>query len=267
MTTDYATSTGCAKTYLKAISDAGFSHIHWCHQWNTDFVYARCEIEQIRKWLAGYGLELLDLHGSMGPEKNWVSGHRYERLAGVELVKNRIDMAARLSGNVVIMHTGDAGQLPQLHRSLDEIHPFAAERGVRIALENCRDFKTIRKICSEYGPDYIGLCYDSGHGNMQPDGLAQLESMKDRLISVHLHDNDGTEDQHKIPFFGTVDWQALVRIIAGSSYRKCISLEAAMRNSCMKDETEFLACAHTVAVKLTEMLKNVSVHGNGMARR
>ena len=27
---------------------------------------------------------------------------------------------------------------------------------------------------------------------------------------MHLHDNDGKEDQHKLPFTGTVDWEKRV---------------------------------------------------------
>jgi sugar phosphate isomerase/epimerase len=47
---------------------------------------------------------LLDLHGSIGPEKNWASQREYERLAGVELVQNRIEMTAQLGGKVIVMH-------------------------------------------------------------------------------------------------------------------------------------------------------------------
>ncbi|MCX7935928.1 MAG: hypothetical protein N3A66_11800, partial [Planctomycetota bacterium] len=56
MTSDYAQSTGDPSPYLRRIAAAGFSHVHWCHHWNTDFLYARCEIEQIASWLKDFGL-------------------------------------------------------------------------------------------------------------------------------------------------------------------------------------------------------------------
>ena len=88
LTTDYATvDRGNPSPYLRRIADAGFTHIHWCHHWNTDFVYSRPEIEQIGRWLDEYGLKLLDLHASVGPEKNWYSTNEWERQAGVELVQ------------------------------------------------------------------------------------------------------------------------------------------------------------------------------------
>ena len=104
ITSDYCQSTGNPEPYLRRIARAGFSHVHWCHQWNTDFFYSKPEIEQIAAWFEEYQLSLLDLHASHGQEKNWGSEHEYARLAGVELVKNRIEMATRLGGEVIILH-------------------------------------------------------------------------------------------------------------------------------------------------------------------
>ena len=253
VTTDYAKDTGDPSPYLKRIADAGFSHIHWCHHWNTDFLYSRWEIDQIKEWLKEYGLKLLDLHGSAGKEKNWGSAQEYQRLSGVELVKNRIEMTAYFSSDVVIMHVpGDPDSEP-IRKSLDELEPFAREHSVRIAIEN-GNFDAIRKLLSEYAPDYAGLCYDCGHGNMIPDGLDNLELLKDRLISVHLHDNDGNGDQHKIMFTGTVDWERLARIIANSAYTKCVSMEVSMRHMDIDDEDIFLARTFETGTKFAEMI-------------
>ena len=96
ITTDYVQDFGSPGPYLKRIAEAGFSHIHWCHHWHTDFVYSDPEVDQIAAWMHDYSLQLCDLHASAGVEKSWTSSREYERLAGVELVKNRIAMAARL---------------------------------------------------------------------------------------------------------------------------------------------------------------------------
>jgi sugar phosphate isomerase/epimerase len=254
ITTDYAKDTGDPSPYLRRIADAGFSYIHWCHQWNTDFLYSRWEIEQIQKWLEEYGLQLLDLHGSAGNEKNWGSSQEYQRLAGLELVRNRIEMTAHLSADVVIMHVpGDPDSIP-VRKSLDALEPFARERNVRIAIEN-GNFEAIRKLLSEYDSGYVGLCYDSGHGNVSADGLDHLESIKDRLISVHLHDNDGTSDQHKLLFSGTVDWERLARIMAGSAYTKCVSMEVTMARTGIEDEGLFLAEAFETGTRFSRMIE------------
>ena len=252
ITTDYVKSASCPEPYLKRIAEVGFSHIHWCHHWRTDFVYSDCEIEQIARWLQDFGLKLNDLHASAGVEKAWVSSLEYERLAGVELVKNRISMTARLSSDVIVMHIPsepeDAGGKnafwTQVLKSLDAIEPYARDHGVRIAIENLGpgSFKTIERILSQYSPDYIGLCYDSGHGNLDicSDGLDQLERLKERLISMHLNDNDGTGDQHNPIFSGTVEWARLAWIIAESPYAKCINMEITIHHSGIESESAFL---------------------------
>ena len=262
VTTDYATDVGCPEPCLRRIADAGFSHVHWCHQWNTDFIYSEAEIEQIHLWLREYGLILNDLHGSDGVEKCWVSPLEYERRAGVELVANRIAMAARLGGDVVIMHQGSEPDgaadkelyWSQMWRSLDALEPIARDHGVRIAIEN-GIFAALRPVLERYAPDYVGLCYDAGHGNVSGDGLDETDALTDRLISIHLHDNDGTGDQHNLLFSGTVDWARLAGIIAGSAYEKCISMEVSMRNSGIEDEVAFLAKAFDTGTTFAEMVE------------
>ena len=261
VTTDYAAGTGCPEPYLRRIAEAGYSHVHWCHQWNTDFLYDDGEIAAIAAWMRELGLGLTDLHGSAGVEKGWGSLREYERQAGAALVQNRIDMAARLGSDVVIMHapkevtdpvTADRGW-PQFMRTLDELRPHARERGVRLALEN-GDFDILDRVFAVHGPDYIGLCYDSGHGNVRPGGLDRLERVRDRLISLHLHDNDGASDQHKPLFSGTVDWPRLARIIAASAYGKWVSMETTMKNAGIAGELEFLGRVREAGRRFADMI-------------
>ncbi len=267
MTSDYATSTGCPEPALRRIADAGFTHVHWCHQWNTDFLYDHAEICQIARWFKDFGLTLTDLHASLGVEKCWVSPREYEREAGVALVANRIAMTARLGGDVIIMHTGNEPRAEtdrarfwtQLGRSLDALEPVARDHGVRIAIENTNDFPIIRRLLADHGPDYLGLCYDCGHGNMLPDGLGELEELKDRLIAVHLHDNDGQGDQHLPPFTATVDWEGLAKIMARSAYRKPVSMESSMHNSGITDEAAFLKQCHDAGTRLANLVEKAAV--------
>lgn len=254
ITTDYARDNGNPEPYLKKIADTGFTHIHWCHHWSTDFIYSKWEIEEIGKWLRQYSLKLLDLHGSDGHEKNWASEREYERRAGVDLVENRIDMTHRLGGKVVIMHIPSEPGNDALRKSLDELKPFARERGIRLALEN-GNFAAISPVLAQYEPDYLGLCYDSGHGNLVPGALDELRALTHRLISIHLHDNDATDDQHNLLFSGTVNWPILSQILADSSYSKCISMEVCMKHSTFSDEEFFLKKAFETGVEFSVMVE------------
>jgi sugar phosphate isomerase/epimerase len=252
--TDYAADSGCPEPALRGMARAGFTHVHWCHQWNSDFLYSNPEIDQIAHWLDEFGLTLIDLHGSAGREKAWGSARDYERLAGIELVVNRMEMVRRLGGDAVVMHlpkepdaeAEKTAYWDRTQRTLDALRPAAATFEVRIALENLApaNHASISRVLDLYPPDYIGICYDSGHGNMTGRGLDWLEPHADRLIATHLHDNDGVGDQHKLPGMGTVDWPRLARIIARSSYNKPPSMEVSQKNSGYENrEEEFLAAA------------------------
>ncbi len=271
ITSDYEAGTGCPERHLRAIAAAGFTHVHWCHQWCTDFLYSRWEIGRIQGWFRDFGLELLDLHASHGDEKGWCSAREYERLSGLELVRNRMEMAAGLGSDVVILHlpgapTGDGERealRTRVRRSLDALRPFALERGVRIAFENLIEdnFGRLRDLFAEYEPEYIGLCYDSGHGNLTGNGLDEMERVRDRLLSVHLHDNDGSGDQHLLLFSGSVDWERLAGILAASAYEKCVSMEVARRGHPDLDEEPFLRRAHDTGMRFAEMIARAREQG------
>lgn len=83
---------------LKMVSEAGFTHIHWCHEWDGDYTYSTYEMEQIREWMDKYNLKAKSLHATIGTDHDVFSIHgnyrrdftadcEYNRKAGVELIK------------------------------------------------------------------------------------------------------------------------------------------------------------------------------------
>ncbi|MDP6358585.1 MAG: sugar phosphate isomerase/epimerase family protein [Planctomycetota bacterium] len=265
ITTDYVKDRECPEPFLRAIAEAGFTHLHWCHHWNTDFLYSDSEVEQIGKWLSEFNLKLNDCHASVGREKHWLSELNYERQAGLELIRNRISMTSRLGGDVIILHV-PAIQEDQdrenflkdhLRSALDSLEPFAREHGIRIAAENLvpDSFPRLDSLLDSYSPDFLGVCYDSGHGNICGNGLDQLDKVKHRLISLHLNDNDASGDLHQPLFQGSVDWERLADIIARSSYKKVTSMEVVQRNSGIEDEVEFLNEARRTGERFDQMIR------------
>ena len=256
---DLMQGVGNPKKYLRAIAEAGFSHVHWCHHWNGDFMYGESEMAYIGKLLKEYNLVVADLHGSEGREKFWYSPQEYARQAGVELVKNRIDFCGRFGGDAVVMHAYPLKaemEWDQLRKSLDDLMPYALERGVKIAIENLIAFRDvhfekipmsqvgdnwglIQRIFDHYPAEFVGLCYDSGHANLGRDRTAGLEAVIGRLLVLHMHSNDGTGDQHSNIFVNDLDWDKLARLIASSPYTKPISLETFV-SELDANETEFL---------------------------
>jgi sugar phosphate isomerase/epimerase len=68
-----------------------------------------------------------------------------------------------------------------------------------------------------------------------------------KLMALHLHDNDGTGDQHRIPGEGTINWDIVVRKIKKTTYRGAVTLEVTNEFSEMYSDIsaqEFLKAAN-----------------------
>ena len=279
---DYARSAGNPEPYLRRMAAAGFSAVHWCHHWIGEHRYSQAEIGRIAAMLRRYGLRMIDLHGAVGLFSDWTSGNELRRRAGVGLIKNRIDMTAELGGNAVVLHLPegrlrDKGLLKPVRKSLEEVETAAREAGVRIALENLPTpghMEFVLEVIEEYPAEYLGLCYDSGHGNMAGNGLELLETMLveggekqqdntvTRLAAMHLHDNAGRRDLHVPPFEGNIDWERLTSILAyayRAGYTKPICLECSIRHSVYErnssGEDEFLRNSLKAGQRLVKMME------------
>ena len=54
----------------------------------------------------------------------------------------------------------------------------------------------------------IGICFDTGHCNLAGMRCSDaLRMIGDRLQILHVHDNDGNKDSHRMPFAGNIDWR------------------------------------------------------------
>ena len=156
----------------------------------------------------------------------------------------------------MLVRLSTLGNSAQFSNSICFVFIFPLHNGVRIAVENLthNNFPMIRDLFSRYDDDYHGLCYDSGHGNISDRQFERLRSVKDRLISVHLHDNNGDSDQHRLLFSGTIDWKELASIIAASYYKKCVSMELMTAYSKIESEEAFLEQAYDTGVKFSKTI-------------
>ena len=136
----------------------------------------------------------------------------------------------------LVMHTGCGGDpLPPISelgferfaRLIDQ-----AERlNISIAVENQCDWEKTERgmaLLERFDSPMLGMCYDSGHGNAynsRGTGREMLVRFGTRLKALHLHDNDTTSDQHRLPGEGTIDWPQLMGEIARTGYRGPTTLE------------------------------------------
>jgi len=175
--------------------------------------------------LSEHGLQLHALHSPT--ERDSTSGHqsgvqisisdteRIRRIDAVDEVKRALEVAERIPFRYLIQHMGsgrqsaDPRKLDAAFESLENLTNFAKHRGVTIALENKADElgcpATLHRFVQETHLQ-VKFCFDTGHAHIEGGVSPGFELMRERVVSVHVHDNHGEKDEHLPPSEGTIDW-------------------------------------------------------------
>jgi sugar phosphate isomerase/epimerase len=121
----------------------------------------------------------------------------------------------------------------------------AAERfNVNIAMENMCRPEYLEVIFNNIHSKRLGFCFDSGHWNVFMPEIDLLTLYGDRLMALHLHDNDGNEDWHALPCSGNIDWKYIADKLKDLNYNGAIALEVGNKTfENIKEPSEFLKLA------------------------
>ena len=242
---------------IKYIKNAGFqSVITW---WGDDFreVYGPKESEPdiIRK----YGLIIENTHFPFDDSNDiWVDSQN-----GQELLKkylSYIDDCKTYEIPAAVVHVSNGDNPPPYGQlGLDRFKQLtekAEKNNVTIALENLHRPDYLDFVFDSIESDKLKFCYDCGHENCFTHGINYLEKYGDKLAALHLHDNNGSRDEHLLPFKGTVNWKYIMGQLNAIDYKGPITLEVdAQFIDITKEYTveEFLSEAFKRANKLAGM--------------
>jgi sugar phosphate isomerase/epimerase len=294
---------------VENIARAGFTHVQWIHDWQGDYLYSKSEMYFVRDLLRDLGLNCHTLHASEGgvrylPDpngpgsyqgrrritrnvrKDYTSTMEFVRLAGVDLIKNRVELSSLIGSSVIVLHMtlpfemfeespADKKEYYRLvFKSLDEIEGFARNAGVKIAIENLPcgpqpyTDECFGLLFDRYDEGYVGICFDSGHATLTcPDNYCYfLEKYQSRLLALHLQDTDGlpegvdndieilSHDRHWVPFSGVNDWDRIARLVAGSRVDLPADFEVVLSASGPEEEFKLLTDCREKAEKFHRMV-------------
>ena len=128
---------------------------------------------------------------------------------------------------------------------------------ISIAVENMSRLEYLDVIFKDIQSDNLGFCFDSGHWNVFTPKVDLLSLYGHKLKAVHLHDNDGIDDLHALPFSGNIDWNDITAKLAKSSYPGTAALEIGNKNfESIEDPLEFLRLAVERAKKIVDCMKS-----------
>ena len=72
----------------------------------------------------------------------------------------------------------------------------------------------------------VHACWDTGHANMDGGQYENLMTLGGELRGIHVHDNYGVNDDHAVPYFGTLSLDELMHGLIDCGYKGCFTFEA-----------------------------------------
>ncbi len=167
----------------------------------------------------------------------------YSRKFSVKYLTEAIWVASELKATHITLHLGSFFWFPfeqwerkkalnRFIKSLSRMIKTCEEKKVIIALENVvpipagseyyllgDNIEDFSFVFSNIQSDYLKFCLDTGHANMAEGVFKYIENFKDKLHCMHIHDNNGTNDEHLPVGAGSVPWAELANELKKIDFR------------------------------------------------
>ena len=204
---------------LERIWEAGIPLVEiFCARQHLDY-HNRAQVAELGHWFRESQLKLHSLHsplhtdeyaGRSGPQAviNITESVKSKRIPMLDEIKRALEVAETIPFPYLIQHIGVTGQeyderyVDAAFTALEEISLFARQRGVEVLLENTPNgLASAERLLVFLNTTHLNLnvCLDVGHAHMNEGVESAYRSLKNRIRSTHVHDNDGEEDLHLFP--------------------------------------------------------------------
>lgn len=207
--------------------------------------------EPVKRLVSAYGIEVVQAHAPyptlLYPDDKQMNDYLYA------VTEKAIRIASFMGSKFIVVHPIFASRLTdkpdrETENALNldyftSLIPLLKECHMTVCLENMFNThknKRYAAACSDpYQAAYLidrlneaareplfGFCFDSGHALLcSQDPYDFLTVMGDRVKILHLHDNDGVDDQHLAPYMGIADWDRICKGLHDIGYRGSLNFE------------------------------------------
>lgn len=224
--------------------------------------------KSIRRYAEQKGIKICQTHGRTDPFKE--NDDEYNNVAFYK--NSELDLIASkiLGAPVCVFHPGLTSTNPnatpeemreKTFNAFKNILPLAKENGVKIALETVGAIHALGDIIDFFGnfeeyynlytriesideyKDYFCCCIDTGHINLavkhgQPTPDEIIRKMGKRIECLHLHDNNGYIDQHRLICGGTINWVKVFKALNEIGYEGVYNTETSFNSITVSFNTE-----------------------------
>jgi len=228
------------RDHLREIGSAGFDAVE-LFATRTHFDYhSDAVIADLQGWLADARLELASVHapvsesfagGRWGTPLNLASADAATRERALEESTCALLLGRRLSFRALVVHAGvpRAQQAPgdnsrdAARRSIEALAAIAKPLGVTIAVELIpnelsKAGSVVHFVENVLDAGAASICLDLGHAHLDGEVVDAIETVAEHIALVHAHDNRGRNDDHLLPFDGTIDWAGALTALQKVGY-------------------------------------------------
>ena len=205
-------------------------------------------VRKLREWLTDTRLSLHSVHApAFEGYRNgrWVgsysnaSNDESRRNAALAEADAALAIAHEIPFRYLVVHLGmpvlqqmppGENQRDAARRSVEELIAMAARVNVGVALEVIPNplssaAELSRLIEDDFESADVGVCLDYGHAHLMGDVGEAIEILSGHLWTTHVHDNGGKQDDHLVPFAGSIDWDAAMMGTQKIGYDGVLMLE------------------------------------------
>src|SRR5437879_7774361 len=254
---------------LGQISDAKFQGVEiFCAPSHFEYA-AKAEVQAMAGALEAHRLRLVSLHGptsrdlsamrESGTPLSICEVERVRRIEAMDELKRVIDVADDLPYARLILHMGGSRETADPRKrdaafsTLEHLVLHAHHAGVTICVENTTsemgDPAYLRAFVDETRLTGLRFNFDIGHAHLAdgPEGERIEKSfapLRELVSSVHLHDNHGEKDEHLLPYDGSIEWPAAIKLLK-SAPQTSLPIVLELKEKTGPDETgagEELGC-------------------------
>ena len=184
----------------------------------------------IGTWQDG-GIEVWSVHLPAGRAID-ISNPTYAQ-AGIDLVGGYMEACARMGIDKVVLHPSFGPIAPEeralrLQTSLDSVRKLYRS-DLHIAVETMPRTDLCNTVAEtmaylEALQGIAGCCVDVNHCQKdKPQDV--ITAVGDRLLTVHIADDDGIDERHWFPGKGVLDWRAILQALRTVGYEGCFMYE------------------------------------------
>lgn len=223
-----------SKVVLPFIHSAGIDKVHVVRDFQV-----KLAARDILHTLADHDLVAESYHSDFGEHMDLAADTPTERQKAVDATAYEAEFALDLAVDAMIVHASGTKSPPDhdrsdnLRRSADKLARVGDDLGVRFLIENMPPTHTYGvdagKLADDVravGSENLGVCFDTGHAHMSHLAVAQqIDNTRGFIHYIHGHDNDRSDDQHLLPFTGTIDWTTVADALKRTDYHGAFCLE------------------------------------------